>query len=74
MTPEVARWATQLSISGNMIKWKTCQFCVNNQKKKKKTHKYLLKISQNNSDNQKMIWATQFSTMAGLVGDPWIWA
>ena len=21
-----------------------------------------------------MIWATQFSTMGGLVGDPWIWA
>ena len=32
MTPKVARWATQLSISGDMIKQKTCKFCVNNSK------------------------------------------
>ena len=30
MTPEVAWWATQLLISGNMIKQKTCKFCVDN--------------------------------------------
>ena len=66
MTPEVARWATQLSISGNMIKWKTPQFYVNN----KKTPKYLLQINQNNWGSQEMIWETQFSTMGGLVGDP----
>ena len=29
MTPEVARWATHPSISGNMIKQKACKFCVN---------------------------------------------
>ena len=28
--PEVARWETQLSISRNMIRGKTCKFCVNN--------------------------------------------
>ena len=34
----------------------------------------LLKISKKNSGNQEMIWATQFSTMGGPVGDPWICA
>ena len=33
---------------------------------------YLLQISPNNSGNQEIIWATQFSTMGGPVGDPWI--
>ena len=72
MTPKVARWATQLSISGNMIKQKTTKFFVNNLKK----NSFLLKMSQNNLDNQETIWATQFSTMCGpvAVGDPWIWA
>ena len=54
MTLEVARWATQLSLSGNMIKQKTYKFYVNNQK---------IKV---------LIRATQFSTMGGPVGDPWI--
>ena len=30
MTPEVTRWAPQLLINGNMIKQKTCKFCVDN--------------------------------------------
>ena len=34
MTLEVARWATQLSLSGNMIKQKTYKFYVNSQKNK----------------------------------------
>ena len=33
-----------------------------------------LKTSQNNLGNQEMIWATQFFTMDGPVGNPWIWA
>ena len=37
-------------------------------------NKFLLKISPNKSGNQEMIWATQFFTMGGVVGDPWIWA
>ena len=31
-------------------------------------------MSQNNLGYQTMTWATQFSTIGGLVGDPWIWA
>ena len=31
-------------------------------------------MSQNNLGNPGMIRATQFSTMDGPVGDPWIWA
>ena len=32
--------------------------------------KFHLKISQNNLGNQEMIWATQFSTIGSLVGNP----
>ena len=60
---------TQLSKSGNMIKRKYARFVliIKNQ--------FLLKIVQNNSGNQEMIWATQFFTvyLGGPVGDPWIW-
>ena len=63
MTPEVARWATQLPLSGDMIKH--ANFVL-------KLKKYILKITQNNSGKQEMIRATQFSTMGGPVGDPWI--
>ena len=31
-------------------------------------------MNQNNSGNQEMILAAQFSTMGGPVGDPWILA
>ena len=58
--PEVARYATHLSISGNMIKQKTCKFCVDNWKTN-----VFLKINENNSGNQEIIRATQFSTMGG---------
>ena len=34
------------------------------------TNIFIKKISQNNSGNLEIIWATQFSTMAGPVGDP----
>ena len=30
-------------------------------------------MNQNNLGNQEMIWVTQFSTMGGPVGDPYIW-
>ena len=62
--PEVARWVTQLSRSGNMIKWKTCKSC---------EQQTSFKDESNNSGNQEMIWATQFSPMSGPVGDTWIW-
>ena len=37
-------------------------------------NRFLLKVSQNNLDNQEMIRATQFSTMGSRVGDPGIWS
>ena len=55
MTPEVARWVTHLSISGNMIKQNACKFCVKNYK-----HKILLIVSQNNSGNQEWFGRPRF--------------
>ena len=49
MTAEVAQWATQPSISGNMIEKKTFKFCVDN------LNKFILKISQNNSGSVQRI-------------------
>ena len=59
MTPEVVRWATQLTISGNMIKRKTCKFCFDNWKKQ-----ISFKDKSKQFGNQEMIWATHFSTIA----------
>ena len=66
MFPQIA----QLSKSGNTIKRKHARFVliIKNQ--------FLLRIIQNNSGNQEMIWAIQFFTiyMGDPVGDPRIWA
>ena len=55
MTTEVKRWAAQLS---NMIKRKTCKFCL------LVKNKFFLKISQNSLGNQELVQVTPFSTMA----------
>ena len=68
MTTKVARWATQVPLGGNMINGKHANFVLITNKQI-----FILKISQNNSGDQELIWANQFSTMGGPVGDPWIW-
>ena len=72
--PEVAQWATQLLISGNMIKKKKCKFCVNNWK-----NKCLLKMSQNDLGDPVFHhgWATHefeliHSTDRLFAGNVWI--
>ena len=35
------------------------------------TKKIILRLSQNNSGNQELIRAIQFSAMGGPLGDPW---